>query len=51
MADRVRTRGGFALLVVARQVSGDVRVLFDWRSVVAAVGALLVIGRLLRGRR
>jgi hypothetical protein len=50
-AERVEVRGGFAFLMVARHVSGDVRVLLDWRSAAAAVGALLVIGRLLRGRR
>jgi hypothetical protein len=42
---------GFAFLVLARRVSGDVTVLLDWRAAFAALGALLVIGRLLRGRR
>ena len=50
-ADHVESNGGFAFLVVARRVSGDVTVLLDWRAAFAAVGALLVIGRLLRGRR
>jgi hypothetical protein len=50
-ATHVENRGGFAVLMLARQVSGDVTVLLDWRAVIAAVGALLVLGRLLRGRR
>lgn len=50
-AEQVETRGGFAFLVVARRVSGDVTVLLDWRGAVAALAGLLVIGRLLRGRR
>jgi hypothetical protein len=50
-ADHVEAHGGFTFLMVARRVSGDVTVLLDWRGVVAAIGALLVIGRLLRGRR
>jgi hypothetical protein len=50
-ADHVETHGGFTFLMVARRVSGDVTVLLDWRAAFAAVGALLVIGRLLRGRR
>ena len=50
-ADRVETQGGFTFLMVARRVSGDVTVLLDWRAAFAAVGALIVIGRLLRGRR
>jgi len=50
-AERVEMRAGFAFLMVARHVSGDVKVLLDWRSAAAAMGALLVVGRLLRGRR
>lgn len=50
-AETVETHGGFAFLVIARRVTGDVTVLLDWRSAVALVGALLVLGRLLRGRR
>jgi hypothetical protein len=50
-ASHVETHGGFAFLMVARRVSGDVTVLLDWRAAFAAVGALIVIGRLLRGRR
>jgi hypothetical protein len=50
-ASHVETHGGFAILMVARRVSGDVTVLLDWRAAFAAVGALIVIGRLLRGRR
>ncbi len=50
-ADHVQTHGGFTFLMVARRVSGDVTVLLDWRAAFAAVGALIVIGRLLRGRR
>lgn len=50
-AEHVETRGGFTFLMLSRHVSGDVRVLLDWRSAAATVGALLVIGRLLRGRR
>jgi hypothetical protein len=49
-ATHVENRGGFTVLMLARRVSGDVTVLLDWRAV-AAVGALLVLGRLLRGRR
>lgn len=47
-AERVETHGGFAFLLLARRVSGDVTVLFDWRAVAAGVGALLIVGRLLR---
>ena len=50
-ADEVEMHGGFAFLVLARRVSGDVTVLLDWRAASAALAALLVIGRLLRGRR
>jgi hypothetical protein len=50
-ADHVETNGGFTFLMVARKVSGDVTVLLDWRSAAAALGVLLVLGRLLRGRR
>jgi hypothetical protein len=50
-ADHVETHGGFAVVMLARRVSGDVTVLLDWRALFAAVGALIVIGRLLRGRR
>jgi hypothetical protein len=50
-AEHVETHGGFTLLMIARRVSGDVTVLLDWRAAAAAVGALLVLGRLLRGRR
>ena len=50
-ADQVETNGGFAFLMIARRVSGDVTVLLDWRAAIAAVGTLLVLGRLLRGRR
>lgn len=50
-AEHVETHGGFTFLMVARRVSGDVTVLLDWRAAFAAVGALVVIGRLLRGRR
>jgi hypothetical protein len=50
-ADHVEMNSGFAFLVLARRVSGDVTVLLDWRAAIAALGALLVIGRLLRGRR
>ncbi|MFN8517857.1 MAG: hypothetical protein U0667_00390 [Chloroflexota bacterium] len=50
-ARQVEARDTVVGLMVARHVGGDVRVLLDWRSVAAAVGAVLVIGRLLRGRR
>jgi hypothetical protein len=50
-ADHVETGGGFTFLMLARKVSGDVTVLLDWRSAAAALGVLLVLGRLLRGRR
>jgi len=50
-ADHVEMNSGFAFLVLARRVSGDVTVLLDWRAAFAALGALIVIGRLLRGRR
>jgi hypothetical protein len=50
-ANRVEMHGGFAFLVLTRRLSGDVTVLLDWRSAAAAVGVLLVLGRLLRGRR
>ncbi len=50
-ADHVEFHDGFAFLVVARRVSGQVTVLLDWRGVAAAIAVLLVLGRLLRGRR
>ena len=50
-ADQVEFRDGFAFLVLARRVSGQVTVLLDWRGVAAATATLLVLGRLLRGRR
>ena len=50
-ADRVEFQDGFAMLVVARRVSGHVTVLLDWRGVVGAIATLMVLGRLLRGRR
>ena len=50
-ADQVEFRDGFALLIVARRVSGQTTVLLDWRAVTGAVAVLVVLGRLLRGRR
>lgn len=50
-AEHVETHGGVAFLVLARRVTGDVTVLLDWRGVVAALGLLVSLGRLLRGRR
>jgi len=50
-AEHVEFQDGFALLVVARKVSGQVTVLLDWRGVAALVAVILVLGRLLRGRR
>jgi hypothetical protein len=50
-AEHAEFSGGFAFLVLARRVSGQVNVLLDWRGVAAAVAVLLVLGRLLRGRR
>ena len=50
-ADHVEIREGFALLMLARRVSGDVTVLLDWRGLAVARRAPAVIGRLLRGRR
>jgi hypothetical protein len=49
-ADHVEFRDGFALLVLARRVSGQVTVLLDWRGLAAVAAVLLVLGRLLRGR-
>src|SRR5262245_18136818 len=49
-AEQVEVRGGFVVLMVARRLSGDVTVLFDWRSLAAFAGVMLVVGRLLRGR-
>jgi hypothetical protein len=50
-AEHAEFTDGFVFLVVARRVSGQVTVLLDWRGVAAAVAVLLVLGRLLRGRR
>ncbi len=50
-ADHVELRDGFAFLVVARRISGNVTVLLDWRALLMLMGVLLVLGRLLRGRR
>lgn len=50
-AEHAEMTNGFALLVVARRVSGQVVVLLDWRGMAAATALLLVLGRLLRGRR
>lgn len=50
-AEHVETRGGVTLLVLARRVSGDGTVLLDWRAAAAGLGVLLIVRRLLRGRR
>lgn len=50
-AEHVETRGGVTFLVLARLVSGDGSVLFDWRAAMAGLAMLVVLGRLLRGRR
>lgn len=50
-AEHAELRNGFALLVVARRVSGQPVVLLDWRGMAAGAALLLVLGRLLRGRR
>lgn len=50
-AEHVETRGGITVLAIARRMSGDGTVLFDWRAAAAGMAVLLVLGRLLRGRR
>ncbi len=50
-AGHVETRGGISFLVLARRWTGDATVLLDWRSVLAVACALVVLARLLRGRR
>jgi hypothetical protein len=50
IANRIEARDAGAMFLIARQVSGDVRVLVDWRAVAAVIGGLILLG-LLRGRR
>jgi hypothetical protein len=50
IADRIEARETGAVFLVARQVSGDVRALLDWRGAAVLVCGFLLL-RMLRGRR